>query len=258
MKKTLIYSITLIFLLFTNGCKKDEVAPKTCKLTSIVYNDDLGNPSEKEEYIYDNAGRLIEIAYSDINTGEKYTPYYILYDDEGRAIKIDNSYDEPFHYTWEVSFTYTGDVITQAIQREGSDQVYRSIYTYEYDAEGRIVKEINDEGYVDIYTYDAKGNVIEIWDDVNKYTRMFKYDNNPNVFGLIDLPNAVKYWLGDSYVWGAGAISANNQIRDEKDNPYYLFGSYNYEYNADGYPLSFVETDNDGDKNSGQINIECN
>ncbi len=98
---------------------------------------------EKHEYIYDEENHLIKVLYSD-STADDYT-----WDGENiRSINLRNGAVLNFNYDYR---NFCTDIF-----RDGE-----RLFSYQYDAEGFLVKTTDCRGYEKNYQYDLNGNLIQ-------------------------------------------------------------------------------------------------
>ncbi|OQW91704.1 MAG: hypothetical protein BWK79_16305 [Beggiatoa sp. IS2] len=119
-------------------------------------------------YTYDANRRLVKEEYNGNYTGS----YYYTYDENGKLIKVDNSYETG-------SYLYFYDLNGQLLQ-EGRDQngdglidVDGTYKIYTYDANGRITKVEGNEyrNSSNTYLYDTNGNIAQETDEIGNVTR---------------------------------------------------------------------------------------
>lgn len=235
-------SLFIIFsALFLSSCSEDDgpadpVSETKSQLSKVYIDDELAI-----EIIYDAQNKVSRINYP------IYSYYYVYeYAANGNVIKEMSYYDDVLSSThvYEYNAENMPIKITTTIRYNDGLEEYQA-FSYNQD---KTLKEINltTANSVDAketFTFNnAKNVVASTWsapgDDGEQST--FTYDNKKNpFFGL------VPYQYHSE--WSAAQLlSPNNIIEEEEtEDDEQEYETFEYEYNADGYPTEIIYTEED-------------
>ena len=145
-----------------------------------LFNEIFGESWDYTYYEYDTDGHLIkEICYEPETLGGPYTSYVIYeYDSRGLLLR-ENYYDQ---FSWEDQGDLSGYDSYKIYERNSDGKIMQTSYyysgidrididVYEYDAEGRLIK----DGTYN-YSYDSAGNIVEKYVS-DKDENRSEYDN---------------------------------------------------------------------------------
>lgn len=140
--------------------------------------DGYGNLKGRRESKYNESNHeVLRKLMDDRNPGELKTEFFY---EANKLIKSIN-YTKQGSIASEQQNEYEGEFLVKSIIKDGEGKQISEI-TFEYDADGYLVKEIQkgiQGNNVINYKYDSKGNLIEIKD--NQTRREMKYDDNGNL-----------------------------------------------------------------------------
>lgn len=194
-KFTWILVICMSILSFTTvSCSDDDSSNNGDNGDKLLIAKEYMDNGWSYTYEYDSQNRIVKLTEIDPGDteaeGDYIQPEVFKYDDDGRLISIsEKSYrsntPDVIEYNVEITFTYKGDSIFLS-ENNGDLEVYivntknqlvkrlfnpgnispnsplsdYNIATYEYDASGRLIKEIR-EYRTDTYEYDDKNGLLK-------------------------------------------------------------------------------------------------
>jgi RHS repeat-associated protein len=157
------------------------------------------------------------------------------YFSSGNLKSLSYNDDNPLTPITETSFTYNG-----AGYQKTLDDPSGGLTTYDYNAFGDLVEQIDAEGNIYILTYDELGRVLSKTFDANNETTTFVYDIKDNGIGLVSDINGYN-GISTSYTYDE--LSRLNTLSQYIDNNLY---QTQYDYNIFGniykiiYPSGFA------------------
>jgi len=239
----LIFSIIIITLI---GCESEIL--KTQDDQKYLLKKIYSSPDNYKEYFYNPLAKIIRAkSYYENPWGEVYeTETNYEYDDNGNKIIKETNYStitgvpEYSYLTYEYNDQNLISKTKAYLKMGDGNYELRSTTKYDYDDYNRLVKTKiyspdNVERKLTELFYDVNGNVIEtnLYQDGNlSFTDKYEYDSKIN---------PLRQNIAGSSVY---TISKNNPIKHfstnfmmENDNSITV---YNFEYNSDGYPISYI------------------
>lgn len=236
----------------------EEVQKKTCELTTFSF--ELGASKRTMNFSYTEDGKPESVVIN-IENKEDQTMNY-TYNDEGNLTKIETG-------PTKLSYVYDGDRLVK-INGEGGV----STREFEYDGEGRIVKQVTVFGgkpyTTHKYSYtNGLPTIITVLDkngeEIEEYTLEYDDKNNPFI-GKGALSNSMEMLLGFP-----AANTPNNVISIKKTykkkSSFKINGEYKnpgdvdeskiiYVYNEDDYPTS-IARENNGKRSEMELDYNC-
>lgn len=173
MKKIFALMLAMIMSVSVVGCGGEinsdagGTAQQDDKQDKVTVKE-IKNPVRSE--LYDESGTILaDITYE--------------YDAEGRRVSNTTSWNYDFGEGWEKdTYTYNdnGDVLTKTMTYDYSDYAY--VISYEYDADGRLIKEAHGDGsYGTKYVYGDDGKLAECYsynNDTETLAATYSYAHN--------------------------------------------------------------------------------
>jgi hypothetical protein len=232
MKNMMLIFSVIIFAFI--GCESDVIQSQ--EFQKNLLRKTYSTPNNYTEYFYNPSDKIIMVQSFNNDKLERETNYE--YDKNGNIIKETTFTTSPGipQYSY-LSYEYNEQSLlskTLAYLKMGDDNYeLRSTTKYEYDSDRRLIKSrlFNPDNVERKYTellYDDGGNVIETnfyQDGKLSFNKKYEYDR---------MSNPLRQNTAGTSVY---TISKNNVIkRTQNDND---IREYKYEYNSDGYPISY-------------------
>lgn len=132
------------------------------------------------EYDYDKKDRLTEIAYIHDNSAHDVNSYTFEFEyDDDKWIMCQKYIDNETRETLEFENENVIGETYWFLSRQG--EISEEEYKYEYNEDENLVKQINGDGYVQIYAYDKNGNFVEGKNQDGYIWHGAEYDKNGNI-----------------------------------------------------------------------------
>lgn len=238
MKKTLL--VLAVLTATFSACKKEdqEQSGKPVKLLSRMATAD---GTYMEEYKYDSQNHLTSVYRKDEEGVEQET---LTYDNSGKLIKYVKLENDGTTST--DSYIYDGNTV-QAVSSWSGSSSAPVTNRYLLNDKGQLLEiarlengQLGTARYT--WEYDANEHTVKafyIYTDGRKYERdAYSYDNNPGIMANCTTP---EWWFTKEREYSLDVIK--NQLMTSwsiENSPAY---KYEYEFDADGYPVSVTEKD---------------
>ncbi len=199
------------------------------------YTDEEGNIFKTE---YDNLGNITAVIDADGQVTTK-----TEYDSAGNISKITDALDISGIYDYNAR----GNLI-QKTENAGTNM--EEVWTYAYDALGRLIQVVDAENGESSYTYDEVGNITSI-SDPNGGTSIYRYDSMSRLTESINAVGSKHTYMYNA----AGLLMEAKNARNQSTTYEYddlgriisatdELGTISYTYDANGNVLTI--TDNEG------------
>lgn len=231
-------NITLFALAFTlllSSCSKDDNNDNNTSLKRALKIDYSLLGEEIVDFTYNQSGQLA--TYKTTRTeNNTYWLYEFTYDENKQLKKIQERYSlNPINSYTENLLSYKGDTIFQTsyIVTTGVSALASKDTLI---IKNNLLQKMFDREFIHTFEYDNDGNLTKaFYKGKPEYT--YKQDSKKSFLSNQGTP--VWLWLAISEEFPAGSAGKNNmtEIIDGEET-----SSYNYTYDADGYPTEIFDT----------------
>ncbi len=148
------------------GAPGTDSAKELMSKIHYTYTREKDGATREEEYVIDiqwtDNGATVE-GWQDSEEGRYETTMELTLDDQKRPISMIQTKTSPNGETSQYSIVLSYEKERQITRTVTYEEGNTRVNTYQFDENGRLIREENDDGYVEGYEYDSHGNCIRNW-----------------------------------------------------------------------------------------------
>lgn len=256
------------------GTPGTDSAKELMSKIHYTYTREKDGETREEEYVIDiqwtENGATVE-GYQDSEEGRYETTMELTLDDQERPVSMVQTKTSPdgevSQYTVALSYETERQIKRTVTYEEGNTRVS----TYDFDENGRLIREEHDSGYTEEYEYDSHGNCIRNWwtyadsEEVRETTTAYTYDEagkitfSVNSHSYSDTQTQIHYYyypngnvMMQMEISNRGDVNFGFYPNNPKDTMAWSYGSsagsmldweYTVEADANGYFTKIIRTD---------------
>lgn len=249
----ILLSIYVSIMMIAVACKKENtVSPEVCKVSSVKSYNEKTKTTETIQYEYNTDGKVGKMTYSPIVLANKNQAYEII--SYSSTAIIFTLYDDKNKIISTSTYRLNSSGYVSEIMNFGK-------FTYEYDGQGFLVKELT-EGfgqYITNYTY-TDGNLTSIkeLDDKGKTTYTITneyYLDKPNP---LKIDKSIGFWknIVGQNLFGK---SSRNLLKKSTENSgsTTIITDYTYSFDDKGNPIQLIEKASNGSNYTSDLTYLC-
>lgn len=148
------------------GTPGTDSAKELMSKIHYTYTRERDGETKETEYVIDiqwtENGATVE-GYQDSEEGRYETTMELTLDDQKRPVSMIQTKTSPEGKTSQYSIVLAYEKERQIKRTVTYEEGNTRVNTYNFDVNGRLIREENDDGYVEGYEYDSHGNCIRNW-----------------------------------------------------------------------------------------------
>ncbi len=148
------------------GTPGTDSAKELMSKIHYTYTRERDGETTEQEYVIDiqwtDNGATVE-GYQDSEEGRYETTMELTLDDQKRPVSMIQTKTSPDGETTQYSVVLAYEKERQIKRTVTYEEGNTRVNTYNFDENGRLIREENDDGYVEGYEYDSHGNCIRNW-----------------------------------------------------------------------------------------------
>ena len=272
------------------GAPGTDSAKELMSKIHYLYTREKDGETKVTEYIiniqWTENGATVE-GYQDSEEGRHEKTMELTLDDQKRPVSMKerttNPDGETEEYTVVLSYEKERQIKRTVTYEEGNTRVS----TYDFDENGRLIREETDDGYVEEYEYDSHRNCIRNWwtyadsDEIRETNTEYTYDNAGKITFAVrshsysNTQTQIHYYyypngnvMMEMRISNRGDVNFNFRPNNPKDGMAWSYGSaegntmnseYTVETDAKGYYTKIIRTNTQtGESQTATMEYDAN
>ena len=255
------------------GAPGTDSAKELMSKIHYLYTREKDGETKVTEYIiniqWTENGATVE-GYQDSEEGRYETTMELTLDDQKRPVSMIQTKTSPEGETSQYSIVLAYEKERQIKRTVTYEEGNTRVSTYDFDENGRLIREETDDGYVEEYEYDSHGNCIRNWwtyadsDEIREIKTEYTYDNAGKITFAVrshsysNTQTQIHYYyypngnvMMEMRISNRGDVNFNFRPNNPKDGMAWSYGSaegstmnseYTVETDAKGYYTKIIRT----------------